>query len=168
MIMKQSQVDHYLDIAQEACHKSTCLRANYGAVIVKDGEIISIGYNDAPTGRQSCTELNYCRRKQLNIPRGERYEMCRSVHAEVNAILSASKEMLEDASLFLVGINPETGDLIENADCCSICKRIIINSGIKEVFIRTKKPEVQKPIVLYVSVKQWITNDETLTDHRGY
>lgn len=162
-MMNNEKVNYYLDIAHSVSKKSTCLRAKYGAVIVKDDEIISTGYNGAPRGRRHCTDLGYCRRKMLEVPRGERYELCRSVHSEQNAIISASRRDMIGSSLFLVGTNPEDGSFIENVDCCSICKKLIINAGIDRVFIRTSETEYQINIV-----NDWVINDETLGEHRGY
>lgn len=162
-MMNNEKVNYYLDIAHSVSKKSTCLRAKYGAVIVKDDEIISTGYNGAPRGRQHCTELGYCRREMLEVPRGERYELCRSVHSEQNAIISASRRDMIGSSLFLVGTNPKDGSYIENVDCCSICKKLIINAGIDRVFIRTSETEYQINIV-----NDWVINDETLGEHRGY
>ena len=77
-----SKRNYYLDIAQTVLERATCLRRVYGAIIVKNDEIISTGYNGAPRGRKNCVDLGYCTREQLKVPRGERYELCRSVHAE--------------------------------------------------------------------------------------
>ena len=86
-----SKENYYLDIAQTVAERSTCLRRKFGAIIVKDDVIVSTGYNGAPRGRKNCNEINFCIREKLNIPRGERYEMCRSVHAEANAIIAAAR-----------------------------------------------------------------------------
>ena len=86
-----SKANYYLDIAQTVLERATCLRRVYGAIIVKNDEIISTGYNGAPRGRANCVDLGYCSREAMQVPRGERYELCRSVHAEANAIISASR-----------------------------------------------------------------------------
>ena len=125
--------NYYLDIATSALERSTCLRRKWGAVIVKDDEIISTGYNGAPRGRKNCTDLGKCIREELEIPRGERYELCRSVHAEQNAIISASRREMIDSTLYLVGKNYDDKEYVENARPCALCKRMIINAGIKEV-----------------------------------
>ena len=93
--------NYYLDIAEATLERATCLRKKWGAVIVKNDEIISTGYNGAPRGRKNCDDLGYCIREQLNIPRGERYELCRSVHAEQNAIISASRSEMIGATLYI-------------------------------------------------------------------
>ena len=86
-----SKANYYLDIAQTVLERATCLRRVYGAIIVKNDEIISTGYNGAPRGRANCVDLGYCSREAMQVPRGERYELCRSVHAEANAIIAASR-----------------------------------------------------------------------------
>ena len=86
-----SKENYYLNIAQTVLERATCLRRVYGAIIVKNDEIISTGYNGAPRGRRNCVDMGYCTRERLQVPRGERYELCRSVHAEANAIISASR-----------------------------------------------------------------------------
>ena len=81
-----SKENYYLDIAETVLERATCLRRVYGAIIVKNDEIIATGYNGAPRGRANCVDLGYCSREAMRVPRGERYELCRSVHAEANAI----------------------------------------------------------------------------------
>src|SRR5574344_1981146 len=131
--MRKDKVNYYLDIAQSVSERSTCLRRHFGAVIVKNDEIMSTGYNGAPRGRKNCDELGYCYRNKLNIPRGERYELCRSVHAEQNAIISAARRDLLDATIYMVGINAETNEIEPNSTSCMMCKRVIINAGIKDI-----------------------------------
>ena len=124
--------NYYLDIAESALERSTCLRRKWGAVIVKDDEIISTGYNGAPRGRKNCNDIGTCIREELNVPRGERYELCRSVHAEQNAIISAARKDMIGATLYEVGVDAKTGKYVENAMPCAMCKRFIINSGIEK------------------------------------
>ena len=88
---RRDKINYYLDIAETVVARGTCLRRNFGAIIVKNDEIISTGYVGAPRGRQNCCDLGYCTREKMNVPRGERYELCRSVHAEANAIISAGE-----------------------------------------------------------------------------
>ena len=128
-----SKANYYLDIAQTVLERATCLRRVYGAIIVKNDEIISTGYVGAPRGRQNCCDLGYCTREKLNVPRGERYELCRSVHAEANAIISASRRDMVGGTLYLVGRDARTGELLGDATSCSMCRRLIINAGIKGV-----------------------------------
>ena len=98
---RRDKCNYYLDIAETVMERGTCLRRNYGAIIVKNDEIISSGYSGAPRGRKNCNDLNYCMRDAMNIPRGERYEMCRSVHAEANAIISAARDQMLGATLYM-------------------------------------------------------------------
>ena len=99
-----SKENYYLDIAETVLERATCLRRIYGAIIVKNDEIISTGYNGAPRGRANCVDMGYCSREAMQVPRGERYELCRSVHAEANAILCASRDEMLGSSLYLTGI----------------------------------------------------------------
>lgn len=161
--MRKDKINYYLDIADVVSNQCTCLRRRYGAVIVKNDEIISTGYVGAPRGRQNCTDVGYCVRQKLNIPRGERYELCRSVHAEANAIISAERAKMIDSTLFLAGREVESGEIIKNSCCCSMCKRMVINAGIKTVIIRDTETEYR-----VIFVDDWIRNDESLEGVRGY
>ena len=154
---RRDKSNYYLDIAETVLERGTCLRRNYGSIIVKNDEIISTGYTGAPRGRKNCIDIKICRREQLNVPRGTQYELCRSVHSEANAIISASRSEMIGATLYLVGRNATSKEYVESANCCSMCKRLIINSGIKKVVIRDTKNEYR--IVL---VDEWIDNDDTL------
>lgn len=151
--------NYYLDIAQTVAERSTCLRRMYGAIIVMNDEIISTGFNGAPRGRKNCIDLNYCTRECLNIPRGERYELCRSVHAEANCIISASRRDMLGSTLYLVGFDGASRELLPDAMPCSMCTRNIINAGIKEVVIRKTKTEY-----ITIPVQSWIDEDDTLPD----
>jgi len=133
---RKSKIDYYLDIAKSVSERSTCLRRHYGAVIVKNDEIIATGYNGAPRGRDNCSDIGSCLRIKMGIPSGQRYEICRSVHAEMNAIISASRRDMEGAILYLVGVEPD-GSYTKNPEPCSMCKRNIINAGIKTIITRT-------------------------------
>ena len=130
------KINYYLDIAQTVAARGTCLRRNFGAIIVKNDEIISTGYVGAPRGRQNCCDLGYCTREKLNVPRGERYELCRSVHAEANAIISAPRSEMIGSTLYLVGLEYKDGSYVVNANPCAMCKRMIINAGIECVIVR--------------------------------
>ena len=160
--MRVDKINYYLDIAEAALERSTCLRRKYGAVIVKNDEIISTGYNGAPRGRKNCMDLGYCVREKLNIPRGERYELCRSVHAEQNAIISAPRKDMIDSTLYMVGIDAKTGKYVQNSMSCSMCKRFIINSGVKTIVIRDTKKKYR-----VVAVQDLIDNDESLEGTLG-
>ena len=155
--------NYYLDIAETVIERGTCLRRNFGAIIVKNDEIVSTGYTGAPRGRQNCTNLGVCVREKLAIPRGERYELCRSVHAEANCIISAQRRDMIDSTLYLVGKDYKTGELVENTSSCSMCKRLIINAGIKQVIIRDTPTEYR-----VVDVEDWVKNDESIEGVLGY
>ncbi len=163
MSERRDKHNYYLDIAETVLERGTCLRRNYGAIIVKNDEIVSSGYVGAPRGRKNCIDLKFCMREKLAIPRGERYEMCRSVHAEANAIISAKRDEMIGATLYLVGKVYGTGELVENAMCCSMCKRQIINAGIEKVIIRNTHDEYTE-----VLVSSWIENDDSLEGSFGY
>ena len=152
-----SKRNYYLDIAQTVLERATCLRRVYGAIIVKNDEIISTGYNGAPRGRKNCVDLGYCTREQLKVPRGERYELCRSVHAEANAIISASRRDMVGGTIYLVGRDAKSGELLHDTMPCSMCKRLIINAGITQVVVRTG-PDAYNVI----HVRDWVTNDESV------
>ena len=154
-----SKENYYLDIAQTVAKRSTCLRRCYGAIIVKNDEIISTGYNGAPRGRKNCVDMGFCTREALKVPRGERYELCRSVHAEANAIISAARRDTVGSSLYLVGRDAQTGELLHDATSCSMCRRMIINAGISEVVIRQTKDEFD-----IVPVQKWIEQDDSLPE----
>ena len=160
---RRDKNNYYLDIAESISQRCTCLRRHYGAVIVKDDEIISTGYVGAPRGRKNCSDLNKCIREEKKIARGERFELCRSVHAEANAIISAARKDMIGASVYLTGIEVTTGNYIENANSCAMCKRLIINSGIVKVFIRDTKDKYR-----VIIVEDWILNDDSLEDKLGY
>ena len=88
---RRDKENYYLDIAEAVASRGTCLRRNFGAIIVKNDQIVATGYTGAPRGRKNCSDLGYCLREKMNVPRGQRYELCRSVHAEANAIISAAR-----------------------------------------------------------------------------
>ena len=158
-----SKRNYYLDIAQTVGERSTCLRKRFGAIIVKNDVIVSTGYNGAPRGRTNCTDMGTCIRDQLGIPRGERYELCRSVHAEANAIIAASFEQTQGATLYMTCTDPKTGEIVPNVCSCAMCKRLIINAGISTVVVRENKTEYTK-----YDVRDWIINDDSLTGKFGY
>lgn len=158
-----SKENYYLDIAQTVAERSTCLRKMYGAIIVKDDVIVSTGYNGAPRGRKNCSDINFCMRDKLNIPRGERYEMCRSVHAEANAIIAAARERMLGATIYMVCIDPKTDEVVSGTSSCMMCKRQIINAGISTVVIRDTETEYR-----VINVEDWIENDDSLSGTFGY
>ena len=156
---RRDKHNYYLDIAQTILERATCLRNNVGAVIVKNDEIISTGYNGAPRGRANCCDLGVCRREQLGIPRGQRYELCRSVHAEQNAIIAAPRNEMIGATLYLAMCNSKTGALVPDASPCNMCRRMIINAGIERVIIRNTETEYT-----IHDVKDSIEQDDTLPE----
>ena len=157
------KTNYYLDIAEAVLERSTCIRRMFGAIIVKNDEIIATGFNGAPRGRENCCDLNYCLREKLNIPRGERYEMCRSVHAEQNAIISASRKDLIGSTIYLVGKEYKNGEYVSNSNPCMLCKKMIINSGIEKIIIRDDKNNYR-----VVNVDEYIKNDDSLSGDVGY
>lgn len=161
--MRRDKINYYLDIAEQVLERGTCLRRNFGAIIVNNDEIVSTGYVGAPRGRKNCCDLKYCTREKLNVPRGERYELCRSVHAEQNAIISARRKDMLGATLYLVGINYSDGSYVSNARPCALCKRMIINAGIKQVVVRDTKK-----LYTIIDVSEFIENDESLEGVFGY
>lgn len=161
--MRRTKDNYYLDIAETVAERSTCLRKQYGAVLVKHDEIIATGYNGAPRGRKNCIDIGSCYRKENNIPRGEGYSMCRSAHAEANAIISASRSEMIGADLYLVGLDFDTGGYVENASCCAMCKRFVINAGIRDVIIRDTETDYR-----VIPVSDWIENDDSLELGGGY
>ncbi len=160
---RRDKINYYLDIAQTVLERGTCLRRNFGAIIVKNDEIISTGYVGAPRGRANCIDLGYCTREKLKVPRGERYELCRSVHAEANAIISASRNDMIGSTLYLVGREYATGKLVPDANPCAMCKRQIINAGIATVIIRNTENEYTT-----IAVSSWLEDDDSLDGRRGY
>ena len=157
MDQRMSKDKYYLNIADAVLDRSTCLRRKYGAIIVKNDEILSTGYNGAPRGRVNCSELGYCNREQLRIPSGQRYELCRSVHAEMNAIISAARRDTLGSTLYLAGREAKDGSLLHDATSCSMCRRVIINAGVARVVIRNTQREYS-----VVQVEDWIQEDDSL------
>ena len=162
-MQRKDKMNYYLDIAEAVLERGTCIRRKFGAVIVQNDEIISTGYVGAPRGRLNCSDLGYCMREKLNIPKGERYEMCRSVHAEANAIISAPRERMLNSDIYLACHDAKTNELYGDVEPCSMCKRLIINAGISRVIVRTSKTDYK-----IIEVSYWINNDDSLTDKKGY
>ena len=150
-----SKENYYLDIAETVLERATCLRRVYGAIIVKNDEIISTGYNGAPRGRANCVDMGYCTREMMKVPRGERYELCRAVHAEANAIISASRRDMVGGTIYLVGRNAQTGELLSDATSCMMCRRMVINAGLEKVVIRRTESEFA-----VVDVQEWVNEDD--------
>ena len=154
---RRSKDNYYLDIADSVRERATCLRRTYGAIIVKNDEILSTGYNGAPRGRCNCTDMGVCHREELRIPSGQRYELCRSVHAEANAIISASRRDMLGATLYLAGRDAKTGEYLTDTTSCSMCRRLIINAGIEKVIARLGEDDIA-----VTDVREWIDEDDTV------
>jgi len=153
------KINYYLDIAETVAKRGTCLRKNYGCIIVKNDEIISTGYSGAPRGRENCIDLGYCVKKQKypDLHHGG-YDACRSVHAEQNAMLSSSRKDMLGATMYLVGRRVDTGAYEEGASSCQMCRKLIINAGIEKVVIRD-----QEPLKYHIiEVQDWIDQDDLL------
>ena len=144
-LQRRDKINYYLDLAETVSQWCTCLRKHYGAVIV------------------NCSDLGYCLRTRLGVPRGERYELCRSVHAEANAIISASRNDMLGSTLYLVGKEVETGEYVKDAICCSMCKRMVINAGIAFVVVRDDREHYRT-----IQVNNWVEDDESLRGVLGY
>ncbi|MEW6570062.1 MAG: deaminase [Nitrospirota bacterium] len=123
--------EYFINIAKAVSARATCLRRKYGVVITKDNIIVSTGYNGAPAGMKDCLEVGKCTRKELQIPHGERYELCHSVHAEANAIIRASVDELKGATIYISGVDEKNGEC--PSEPCKMCKRMILNAGIAKV-----------------------------------
>ena len=161
--MRIDKTNYYLDIAETVAERATCIRRNFGAVIVKNDEIISTGYNGAPRGRANCTDLGKCVREENNVPRGTQYELCRSVHAEANAIISSSRKDMIGSVLYLVCKDYKTKELVAGTNSCPMCKRLVINSGIEKIIVRDDKENYR-----IIEVNDWIKDDESLEGKGGY
>lgn len=163
MAPRRDKINYYLDIAETVLERGTCLRRNFGAIIVKNDMIISTGYVGAPRGRRNCCDLGACMRERMQVPRGERYEMCRSVHAEANAIIHAARVDMLNSTLYLVGKEVVDGSYVQNANPCSMCKRLIINAGISNVIVRENRNEFRS-----IVTDEWVVGDDTTLDAMGY
>ena len=159
MEQRISKENYYLNIAETVLERATCLRRVFGAIIVKNDEIISTGYNGAPRGRRNCVDMGFCTREAMKVPRGERYELCRSVHAEANAIISAARRDMVGGTLYLVGRNAQTGELLHDATSCAMCRRMVINAGLSKVLIRTTASEFS-----VVDVQDWVNLEDDVPD----
>ena len=159
------KINYYLDIAETVAERGTCLRKNYGCIIVKNDEIISTGYAGAPRGRENCIDLGFCTKKKIypNVRHGG-YDACRSVHAEQNAIISAARKDMIDATLYLAGIRKDTKKYEDGASSCQLCRKMIINAGIKEVIVRSNS----KTEYIRINTDEWIKNDDLLQGKLTY
>jgi len=141
--------EYFINIAKIVATRATCFRRKYGAVITKDNIIVSTGYNGAPAGMKDCLEVGKCTRKELQIPHGERYELCHSVHAEANAIIRASGEELNGATIYISGRDHDSVECL--SEPCMMCKRMILNARIKKVVYSNGKNGI-----IIVNPKKWL------------
>ena len=158
-----SKENYYLDIAKTVAERATCLRRKFGAIIVKNDVIVSTGYNGAPRGRKNCSDLGFCYRDKMQIPRGERYELCRSVHAEQNAIIAAPREQMLGATMYMACVDPETCNVVGGMNSCMMCKRVILNAGITQLVVRDTDTEYR-----VINTADWIEDDDSLSGKFGY
>lgn len=158
------KINYYLDIAETVASRATCIRKKWGSVIVNHDQIISTGYVGAPRGRQNCCDLGFCMKKKV-FPekRHSGYDACRSVHAEQNAIISASRQEMLGGDMFLVGYKEENHTYEEGASPCLMCRKMIINAGIEKVYVRETKEKYKVFLV-----QDWIDNDELLNGQLEY
>lgn len=152
---RPNKINYYLGIAVAVAERSTCLRRKFGAIIVKDDQIISTGYVGAPRGMENCIDAGYCPREEMNIPHGQQYELCKSVHAEANAIINAARAgvSLLGGNLYMAGIN-KTDKPVKKFRPCKMCRRLIINAGLKKVFVKNNGGHEE------FIVKDWIKEDD--------
>ncbi len=165
MAQRIDKINYYLNIAETVAQRSTCIRKKSGAVIVNKDEIVSTGYSGAPRGRENCIDLGFCSKKKF-FPdvRHAGYDACRSVHAEMNAIISSSRKDMIGGTLYLVQYREEPKEYEENPGCCQMCRKLIINAGIEEVIVRdTSKTGYQR-----IKVQEWIENDDLLNGKITY
>lgn len=158
-IERLDKINYYLDIAEAVAKRGTCLRKNFGCIIVKNDEIISTGYTGAPRGRRNCIDLGYCIKKEMfpDVRHGG-YDACRSVHAEQNAMLSASRKDMIGATMYLVGVRTDTKEYETGANSCQMCRKLIINAGIQKVIVRGNNSKEH----IEVLVEDWIKKDDLL------
>lgn len=149
--------NYYLDIAETVMERSTCRRYHYGALIVRNDEIVSTGYNGAPRGRANCIDLGYCTRQRMEVPSGQQLELCRSVHAEANAIISAARSECIGGTIYLVGRDAATGSLLTDPTPCTMCKKLIINAGLSKMVVRQQTGRYE-----VYNVQDWVFDDDTL------
>ncbi|KAA0001062.1 MAG: dCMP deaminase family protein [Thermoplasmata archaeon] len=141
--MRLSYDQYFMEIAKVVSKRSTCLRRQVGAVIVKDKHILSTGYNGAPKGFKHCSEVG-CIREKLNVPRGERHELCRGLHAEQNAIIQAA----------VFGVAIKDAVIYTTHFPCSVCAKMLVNAGIKElIYLQDYPDELAEEILRESNIK---------------
>ncbi|MBU2540106.1 hypothetical protein KJ786_03020 [Patescibacteria group bacterium] len=157
--MRSSKDQYYLGIAKEIGDRSTCFRHKCGAIIVRDDQIIATGYIGAPRKTKDCLERGECLRDKFKIPHGTSYEVCRSVHAEMNAIINAARAgvSLLSGDIYIHSLNPKNGEKNDSFPCF-FCKRMIINAGLDRVICHTNKGEL-KIFIVDDWIKEWREKD---------
>ena len=141
--IRPSKDESFIEIANQVSMRSTCLRRRYGAVIVSvDGRIVSTGYNGAPRHRANCSDLGVCLREELKIKPGTHYELCRSVHAEANAIINGNPLDIVGGTIYLAGTDVATNLPTPHLEPCAMCKRLILKAQIKRVVMRSKSGDL--------------------------
>ena len=153
-----SKIDTYLNCAETFAYRSTCIKRKYGAVIVKEDVVISTGYNGAPRGFDNCSDIGKCPRMERDMHQGEGYGICRAIHAEANALLNCARSQTIGADLYLTGINP-TDNSIHKAKPCPLCARMIIQAGIRTVYMRTGA-EADDYIAVPAEALEWFQSPE--------
>ena len=158
MPKRVDKTNYYLDIAETVAERGTCIRKDYGCIIVKNDEIISTGYSGAPRGRTNCIDLGYCTKKKIypDVHHGG-HDACRSVHAEQNAIISAARKDMLGSTMYLVGRRKDNNKYEEGTMSCQMCRKMIINAGIKKIIVRVTRSKY-----IEVDVDEWIKNDDLL------
>jgi len=160
MIERPAKEDYYLNIAQVVSRRSTCLKVLIGAIIVKEDQIIATGYVGAPRHTRSSLEHGFCLRRKLQIPSGTQYELCRSVHAEQNAIINAARAgvSLLGGDMYIFGEERESGKTIF-AFPCFICKKMIINAGLNRIVV--SQPDAERRRIFQVDdwAREWLDQD---------
>ena len=157
---------YYLNIAREVAQRSTCFRVKIGAVIIRDDQIIATGYAGAPRKTKDCYERGFCLRDKLKIPHGHRYELCRSCHAEQNAIINSARAgvSLLQGNIYIYAQN-DKGETIDGFPCF-ICKKMIINAGLNKIICSSKDGDY-KIFSVRNWVKEWQEKD-ILDDQQQY
>ena len=162
-VERPSWDEYFIELTNVVAKRSNCESRKVGAIITVDNQIIATGYNGAPKGLHHCIDAGGCLRKKNNIESGTRQEVCRAVHAEQNAIISAARNKMIGSTLYLVGKDYNTGKYVENARPCALCKRMIINAGIEKVLVRDSKKKYTT-----IDVQEFIDNDYSLNGTLGY
>ena len=160
---------YYMNIAKEVATRSTCMSAIHGAIVVKNDQIIATGYNGAPRKTKDCYEHGFCLRRELKIPSGQHYEICRSVHAEQNVLINAARsgENVFGGDLYMWGMRIWEGakELTDELPCF-ICKKLIINSGIENLYRMTPSGKIKR-VKINDWAKEW-TKKDMLDDTAKY